>query len=134
MVDIDVIGMDDIIKKLKILPERVQKNVLTGAIRASTKPIIKEARNLVPKDSGTLKKSIGTKKRRSRDKNIIHFSVSPQKGGKNNGWYAHFVEFGTVKQTAQPFMRPAFEKKGDKTIDFTRDYMRKRIDKELAKL
>lgn len=27
----------------------------------------------------------------------------------NDCYYAGFVEFGTVKMTAQPFMRPAFE-------------------------
>lgn len=28
---------------------------------------------------------------------------------KFDGYYAHFVEFGTVHQRARPFMRPAFE-------------------------
>ena len=127
-----ITGLDDVLKKLKALPERVQKNVVTGAIRAGAKPIVKEARALVPKDTGTLKKSIGIKKRRSRDKNIIHFSVAPLV--KKGGWTAHFVEFGTVKMSAKPFMRPAVEKTVDETIKTAQDYMKKRIDKELAKL
>lgn len=132
MSDVEILGMDEILKKLKILPERVQKNVLVGAVRASAKPMIKEAKSLVPKDSGTLKKSIGIRKRRSKDKNIVTFSVAPLK--KKGGWYAHFIEFGTVKQVSHPFMRPAFEKKGAETIDEAKKYMTKRIDKEIAKL
>ena len=132
MSDVEISGMDEILKKLKILPDRVQKNVLTGAIRASAKPMIKEARSLVPKDKGTLKKSIGVVKRRSKDKKIVQFSVAPLK--KKGGWYAHFIEFGTVKMPSHPFMRPAFEKKGNESIDEAKKYMTKRVDKEIAKL
>jgi len=132
MNDVEIIGMEDVLKKLKVLPAKVQKNVLTGAIRASAKPIIKEAKRLVPVDSGTLKKSIGIRKRRSRDKNIIHFSVAPL--SKKDGWYGRFVEFGTVKMASEPFMRPAFEKEGGNTIKAAKEYMIKRIDKEIAKL
>ena len=132
MPDVNVLGMDELFKKMKVLPDRVQKNVLPGAIRASTKPIITEARSLVPKDSGTLKKSIGNVKRKSKDKNIVHFSVAPLK--KKDGWHGHFIEFGTVKMPAHPFMRPAFEKEGKQTIEVAKEYMVKRIDKEIAKL
>lgn len=128
----EVKGLEDVLKKLKKLPEKIQKRVVTGAIRAGSKPIIQEAKNLVPTKTGTLKKSIGVVKRRSRDKNITHFSVAPLK--KKGGWYAHFVEFGTSKMSAKPFMRPSFEKKGEESIKFVREYMKKRVDKEIAKL
>jgi len=152
-------GLDEVLRKLNKLPERIQKNIVTGAIRAGAKPIVKEARALVPKDTGTLKKSIGIKKRRSRDKNIVHFTVSPL--AKKGGWKAHFIEFGTYSKfdhpmkkqrtgklgkkravivakgggiKPHPFMRPAFEKKGEESIKFVKEYMKKRVDKELAKL
>ena len=132
MSDVTVLGMEEILKKLKKLPERVQKNVLTGAIRASAKPIIKEARRLVPVRSGTLKKSIGVRKRRSKDRKIIKFSIAPL--SKKGGFYGMFVENGTSKMAAHPFMRPAFEKEGKNTIKAAKEYMNKRIDKEIAKL
>ena len=159
MSDVTVLGMEEILKKLKKLPERVQKNVLTGAIRASAKPIVKEAKRLVPTDSGTLKKSIGVRKRRSKNKNIIRFSIAPL--SKKDGYYGRFIEFGTYAKLdhpmkrprmgklgerrakivangggipAHPFMRPAFEKEGENTIKAAKEYMNKRIDKEIAKL
>jgi len=128
----DVKGLDEVLKKLKILPARIQKNVVTGAIRAGAKPILKEAKRLVPVDTGTLKKSIGIVKRRSKDKNIVIFSVTPRI--KKGGWYAHFVEYGTAKMPAHPFMRPAVEKMASETIKSAQEYMRKRVDKELEKL
>jgi hypothetical protein len=33
---------------------------------------------------------------RKGDKNTIQFSVTTSRGGKNNGWYAHFLEFGLL--------------------------------------
>jgi len=108
----EVTGLDEVLKKLKKLPE--------------------EAKRLVPVRTGTLKKSIGVVKRRSKDKNIIRFSVAPLK--KKGGWYAHFVEFGTSKMRAKPFMRSAFEKKGEESIKYVKEYMKKRVEKELAKL
>jgi len=157
MSDVTILGMDAILKKLKVLPERVQKNVLVGAIRASAKPMIKEAKSLVPVDSGTLKKSIGIVKNRSKDRNIISFSVAPKSKAihkalsknKSPKWmvskisgrrylniesYARTIEFGHGVKPAHPFMRPAFDKKGAETIDEAKKYMTKRIDKEIAKL
>lgn len=134
MAEVDVkVDMGDLLKKLRKLPERVQKKVLVGAVRAGAKPIIDEARRIVPKRTGNLAKSIGVNKRRSKG-TIVHFSVSPRKGGKYDGYYGHFVEFGTKKMAPRPFMRPAFESKGEESIDAVRAYMKKRIEKEIEKL
>ena len=132
MGDVNITGMDEILKKLKKLPEKIQKRVLTGAVRAGAKPMIKEAKRLAPVKTGTLKKSIGVVKRRSKDKNIIKFSIAPR--NKKGGWYGFFVEFGTTKMHAHPFMRPAYEKEGENTIDTVREYMAKRVPKEISKL
>ena len=133
MIDIEVMGMEDVLKKLKILPERIQKNVVAGAIRAGASLVAKEMKANAPKDSGGLRKSIGVVKRKTNNKNIILFTVAPRVK-KNHGFLAHFFEYGTSKMAAQPFMRPAFEAKGKEAIDATKKYMIKRIDKEVAKL
>jgi len=129
----EVIGLDKLLKSLHVLPERIQQNVLVGAIRAGTKPILTEAKAKVPKRTGNLKKSLGVIRVKTRDKTKVIFTISPRKGGKNDGWYAHMVEFGTSKDRPQPFLRPAFELKADETINSVRIYMAKRIDKEIAK-
>lgn len=117
---------------LKTLPKNIQKNVMTGAIRASANVIRDEARRLVPKDSRNLEKSIVSIQRKALNGEII-FSVTPSRKGKYDGWYAHFIEFGTVKQTAQPFLRPAFETMQDEALQAAKVYIQERIPEEIFK-
>ena len=131
MVEVEV-HMGDLLKKLKTLPEKVQKKVLSGAVRASAKPIVDEARRLVPVRTGNLKKSIGVTKARTKG-TTMRFYVSPRKGGKYDGWYGHFVELGTRHNAPHPFLRPAYEAKASEAIHAFKEYLEKRIDKELAK-
>ena len=135
MIDFDAQagGIDKILRKMKALPGRIQNNILVGGVRACAKPIIKEAKRNAHKDSGALIKSIGVVKIRMRDKNIILFTIAPRLK-KKHGYLAHFHEFGTSKMAAQPFMRPAFENKGEEAINALKEYMKKRIDKEISKL
>lgn len=155
-----VLGMDELLKNLKTLPDKVQKRILAGAVRAGAKPIIKEAKSLVPTEDGNLKKSIGVTKFKTRKKTLVWFQVSPRTDGKYDGWYGHFVEYGTyaeldhpmVRQRTgklgqrrakivasgfglkpRPFLRPAFEKEGENSIKAVKEYIAKRLDKELLK-
>lgn len=117
---------------LKTLPQNIQKNVMVGAIRASANVIRDGARHMVPKDSRNLEKSIVSIQRKALNGEII-FSVTPSKGDKYDGWYAHMVEFGTVKQAAQPFLRPAFENMQDMALHEAKVYIQKRIPEEVFK-
>ena len=74
----EVLGMDELLKNLKTLPEKVQKRVLVGAVRAAAKPIVKEAKALVPVEHGVLKESIGVTKFKTRKKSLVWFQVSPR--------------------------------------------------------
>ena len=134
----------DLQKKLRQFPKNIQKNIATGAIRAGCEPIVDKAKSLVPYEYGDLEKSIKIRKRKSKDKNITHFSVSAGNfvnttEGKKKIFYAAFVEWGYTAPNgkavmAYPFMRPAYETEAHKCIDATKAYYEKRIDKEIAKL
>lgn len=139
-VDVNV-DMGDLLKKLKILPDKIQKNVLTGAIRAGATLISKEAKLRVPVKTGLLKKSIGVVKHRKdrRNPTIVSFIIAPRskymhKNQKKPYNYGRIVEFGTSGRTPKPYMRPAYKTKGTQSIRAVEQYMEKRIDKELAKL
>jgi len=131
--DVEVKGVDELIKKLQSLPEKIQKNVVTGSIRAAASMLVKEARLRAPKETGDLAKSIGIKKKRPKDRNIVFFTVAPRYK-KKHGALGHLLEFGTSKTPAHPFMRPALEAKATHAINVSKDYMKRRIDRELAKL
>jgi HK97 gp10 family phage protein len=65
------------------------------------------ARGLVPVDSGKLKDSIRVTRLKGDPKqNIRVYAGNRNKGG---AFYAHMVEYGTVKMKARPFLRPAIE-------------------------
>lgn len=123
-----------IMKALQELPKNIQKNIMVGATRASANVVSDEAKRLVPKKTGKLKKSIGLTKRRDKNKNIITFSVSPRSGGKNDGFYGRFVELGTSKMNAKPFLRPAAENKTEDALIASKEYIAQRLPLEVAKV
>lgn len=127
------INTEALLKALSQFPKNIQNNVLAGAVRAGTKPLVDAARANVPVDTGNLKKSIGINRKRTKDKSTMWFTISPRKGGVNDGFYGHMIEFGTSKMTAQPFMRPAFESQDNQSIEATKKYIAERIDKEIEK-
>lgn len=122
-----------LLKALDQFPKNVQKNIMVGATRAGANVIRDEIKENVPEDTGETKRSIGTVKRKSKNKNEIKFSVTPRLGGKNSGWKMRFIEFGTSKQTPNPVMRRAFESQTDESLTATKKYIMERIPKEVAK-
>ena len=146
------IEMKDLLKKLKTLPEKMQKRIIRGGVRASAKPIIQDARSRIHNRTGVLAKSIGVTKRRSKNKNIIVYTISPRvkKVGTTakpgtleykktmGGYYGMWVELGhpIMKKNkkvgfspARPFLKPAFEAKGKEAIKAFKEYVKKRFDK-----
>ena len=127
------IDNSQLMKALSKLPKNIQNNVMTGATRAAANVIRDEARIRVPKKTKDLAKSIVSIKRRAESRNQVKFSVTPSRGKNKAGWRAHFIEFGTSKMSAKPFLRPAFEASENKSLDAAKDYIAKRIPQEVAK-
>lgn len=55
--------------------------------------------------------------------------VGPKAGSKRNAIKAIVQEFGSVKQAAQPYMRPAWEATKTSVLDGIKDALRTEIDK-----
>lgn len=126
------IDTKSLMSSLKELPINIQTNVMVGATRAGANAIAEEAKSRVPIDTGDLKKSIGVNREKGT-REIVRFAISPRKGKGLGGWYAHFVEFGTSKQAAQPFMRPAYENSSEEALRRAGEYLRARVPFEVAK-
>ena len=139
---VEITGLRDLQKALRQFPKNVQKNICVGANRAAAARIAKSAKMKVSVRTGTLKRSIRVVKRKTENNAVIKHSVSAggkvkwsTKGEKKTGdaFYAHMVEFGTSKMSAQPFMRPALEEAGGYSLKEYKAYAAKRIDKEIKK-
>lgn len=96
---IQVNGVASVVRDINTWDDRVNRKIKT-AVGKTAIGIQKEARTLCPVDTGSLRSSI-----------LTHFfpdgltaEVSPHMP------YADYVELGTVRQKAKPYMSPAAEK------------------------
>lgn len=120
-------GMQDFSNALRQLPEKVQTKVLRSALRSGAVVIRKEAVRRVRKRSGELAKSIVVRTQRGRfDRVLIGFK-------RPVGSRAHFEEFGTRRQAASPFIRPAFDAKGSAAIEKIGQMLGRGIEREAEK-
>lgn len=131
MVKFEMKGLDELDRAVKKLPEKIQKRVLIGALRAGGRIIQKDAKARAPVKSGNLKRNIsviaGKSKKRAPIGQVqaeVFVATTPK------AWYAHIVEFKAGKQ----FMRPAFDTTQREVLDAIGDKLAEGILKETAKL
>lgn len=153
---IKVHGLQELSQTLMKLPAELEKRVIMGALRAAGQTIRKDAMARAPilqkpdprRRAGTLKKNISV--RRVKGKTAVYvgvFGASRKKiaafkaagGGKgannpDDPYYWKWVEFGTKKMAARPFLRPAFEAQKYEALRMFEVYMRKRLAKEARKV
>ncbi len=119
MADLKLEGIEDLIaevEKLGAKGSRIENQALREAGEIVRQAIKQEA----PQRTGTLKKSIETSGVKTKD-GVKHVEVGPDK----EGWYGKFVEFGTVKMKANPFMARGYENSKDRAVDKIAEELRK---------
>ena len=160
--DVDIIGMRELEDALRRLSIDVKGNPLRKAVRKMTVPFFKAAVvNAKRIDDKTTRTNIADAMGirlipiSERDKytaagdSFEAYEVGPRKKGKGlkknkegpqpkgaylSAWYAHFVEYGTDKQKAQPFMRPALETTLSACIDAFEDDLGATIKRQVKQL
>lgn len=110
----EITGTKDVQKILDDIAPRHARNLMRATIQGVASTIAKDARNNAPRDTGTLKKAIKAKRKKSPpDKPVSEVYVTHGNSAKHDAFYWRFVEYGTAGDTAQPerpFIRPASEK------------------------
>lgn len=96
-------GAEEVIQLLNEIGDAAS-DVLAAAARAGGDIALEGAKRRCPVDEGDLKASLKMEKGKSKKPNI-HQLVEIKPGKKE--YYGTFVELGTKRQPAQPFMRPA---------------------------
>lgn len=89
-----VAGLKELSKILEQLPKNIERNVVTGAVRAGLIVLRTEARARVAVDDGALRKSIRISVDRKAAKR--GFVQAKLIAGNKDAWYSHFIEFGTA--------------------------------------
>jgi HK97 gp10 family phage protein len=140
---VEIKGLKELAEALKQMPERIAGKAL-GASVASGAAIIREAaRANAPENTGATKKSIVVWRKRGSQPYDITYCVGVtmrkkwlrsfagglfyatrkykgqtvfKSGVKQPAYWWMFNEFGTSKQAAKPFMRPAFAQQGGRAL------------------
>jgi HK97 gp10 family phage protein len=124
-------GFDELAKKLKELGPKVAKNGLRRATSAGAAIVRNDARARAPVDTGEMKRDIMMKRERDArggDTTGAVYTVYVRSGKKSrmagkkrdvdrDSFYWKFLEFGTNKMAARPFLRPAFEANKEGAIE-----------------
>lgn len=154
--NVDILGGKELAKMLNELPLKIERNIMRSALRAGAAVIAAEARLNVPVDSAELKQSIRTSsnsKRGTVEANavvgnrrtkkgwyatFVEFGTAPHmiRAGKKspvlsfrdrNGEWRRVTEVHHTGAKAKPFMRPAFDTKGDEAVKAVADKIRERL-------
>jgi HK97 gp10 family phage protein len=156
MMSVDIKGLKELQAALNQLPREVQKRPLRAAVSAAAKVIQDEAKRRAPIDTGNLRKAVyRTRSRSGSGAGQETFLVAVKKGkaeyantarnrrlnrvGKKyqtqgEAYYWRFLEFGTAKMAAKPFLRPAFENKKQMAVDVLKQKLGDAITKTAMKL
>jgi HK97 gp10 family phage protein len=113
--NLELDGIENLItevEKLGAKGSRIENKALREAGEVMKEAIKQEA----PRKTGTLKKSIEVSRVKTKD-GAKYVEVGPGK----EGWYGKFLEFGTIKMKAKPFMAPGYEKSKEKAMEKIED-------------
>lgn len=151
---VEVHGLKELADALRALPaELASKNggPLAKSLRAAGNLIRDEAKRRAPvlegeskyRKPGTVRDAIRTRRDRIQAPGAaetFEVYVKQAKGAKrgtfskDDPFYWRFVEFGTKKMAAEPFLRPAFEAKKEEALAKFEATLKGAIDKANAKV
>ena len=145
---VKVAGLAELQAALLRLNDDVQRKVGRAATYAAARIVQKAAIEKAPISKGphylggsrseivkpgNLRRNIRIRRVRPQDTQLAsEYTVDVRRGSgraDKDAFYWHFVEFGTVKAAAKPFLRPAFDENVSQAIEAMRDRLKARIDK-----
>lgn len=105
---VEIKGMAELERTLtRDIPRAVSASLEDAAV-AGTGPILDEAAARAPRSSNREPPTLAESMVHEVKETGPTFAVV-EGGPSEDVWYAHFPEFGTRHQSAQPYLRPAFD-------------------------
>lgn len=155
---IDIKGLDGLLKSLRELPEAVQGKSLQAGMRKGGNIVRDEARRRVVRATGFLSTQIVVRRANAKNRRKAgvgsggeYYTVGVKTGKKRkyantkrnqrqrragklyeeSGWayYWRFLEFGTKNMKAKPFLTPAAEARGPQAAQVIIDETRKAMER-----
>ena len=141
VVTIKIEGLQQLGERMRKLSSDVALKTSRAATNAAAQVIKKKAKaNITASPSvrtGRLRDAVIVKKvPKSQEQYTSEHLVTVRGRGKkgtkaatNSAPYAHFLEWGTIKMPAEPFLRPAMDSGKDEALKAMADKLRQRIEK-----
>lgn len=141
-------GLRPLLRTLDAFGPKVRRKVTRAMVAAGGRAVAKQAKGLAPKETGLLRRSIGSKVKVYKDTGIAVAVAGPRVGFRQEAErprnrpgapasmadpvkYAHLVELGTRHGAARPFLAPAL---GAGAVQAAMAQAARRgIDRELAR-
>lgn len=112
-ISMSIEGFDAVSDVLKKVAPREAKNILRNTVHAVAGEMRNEMRQHVKEtveDTGTLRKAIVAKREKAKGNTVAsNVTITHGKGQKNDAYYWHMVNYGTVNTDEQPFIEPVVE-------------------------
>jgi len=158
MMTFKVEGLKELQNALNQLPKQIQGRPLRSAVSFAAKEIAEKVKDRVGtfSDTGTLEDAIyryrsrrhsttgretffvgvrqGKKEYKNTVKNRRFGRVGKTYKTQGEAYYWRFLEFGTAKMAAKPFLRPVFDANKKSAVDIIKERLGKSIESQAKKL
>lgn len=131
---VELTGLEELQKTLEKVAPNEARNLARSTVHWVAGQVRNGMRKRAPKDEGTLRKAIIAKRRRGKPGEAVSdVRITHGRGVKHDAFYWHMIEFGTERQSAQPFIEPTVAEIEPQIPKIYRDEFGKRLEKKLAK-
>lgn len=122
MDNIELSGVDEILNKLQKIGANVSK-LENQALRNAAEPVLEDAKANAPVRTGKLKEGLKISSIKIKE-GMKYVLVGVDKSDNSKIFYSKFIEFGTTKMSARPFLGPAYEKNRREIIEEIKNTLR----------
>lgn len=136
---LSVDGLPDVEKTLRVLAPRESRNLTRRLVVRIARHVRDDVRaaleTVVDRKTGNLFAAIRSKRERgaSREEAEASVTINLKKASGKIGPHWHFIEFGTVKQKATPFIEPTVRTWVAKMPRVYREEFGRQLERTLAK-
>jgi HK97 gp10 family phage protein len=124
---IDALGVPELQKKLAEMPTKMQKKTLRKAMKSAGQVVLGETISRAPVNTGQLVASLALKAMARKFK--VGVRIQTDEGWyQGDSFYGAFVELGTSKMSAKPFMRPALSDSKTQCLQIVRNELERLIN------
>lgn len=139
MANIGVKGLKELDAALAELPQKLARKAVVDSLAAGARIVAKDAKRRIPRDTGLTQKQIVVRRRRNvarvAGKGFRTVGLSTVIVGVvgDRGHIAQFIEKGTSRMPARPFLRPALDSQAPAALNTFKERLRVAIEKEVGK-